>query len=737
MSPSSTDREEAQMRLRGWLAGIGALVVCSGLCGPWRGDASAQPRPPGGAQPARPQAGALPLRSIRLYEVGVGYFERTGRLGSGQALPVPPSHLDDALKSLVVLSKDGRAQVSGIEFASSVSPEMGRALAGLPEGGGPITHHALLRSLEGAGVEVRTAKETVRGRLVDVLEPAESEVTECASLPPAAPGASAEATTARPCVLEKRAALLVLTDRGEVRRLPTSEVIGVRPTDPARAARIGAGLDAVSQGAQAQKRLELLGSTGAEVTLGYVAEAPVWRPTYRMVLDAASDRAVLQGWALIHNDTDDAWRGVKVELVNGKPDSFLFPLAAPRYAHRQLVTPDEPLSSVPQLLGKTVDGWSDSIGDSFGAGGLGLSGVGEGGGGRGEGIGLGTIGQIRGVHAAGSEAPSSLLSIGNLAGTAAATSVEAGALFRYTLPAGLDLRAHGSALVPFLHAPVSARKIAWFAKPGSEARSAARIANETPQTWPAGTVALFADGGFAGEARLGRMKPKEAALLGFGADLDLTLEQLDVTRRDEPRRVAFSGGALTEHFVRHHQVDYALENRSGSARTVMLDLPYVQNAKVEGADELDLEAGRLAVFQIGPRASTPRRLRITEGLQRGLATGPGDWRALRKLSQAPTLDSAQRPLLRAVADALMEAETRRGLIPKRRSDLAEVLADLARLRANHASLRGTDEGEAMAARILHGEDRVRALRLRIEELGVEERAWLERARTGLARLGPA
>ena len=38
--------------------------------------------------------------------------------------------------------------------------------------------------------------------------------------------------------------------------------------------------------------------------------------------------------------------------------------------------------------------WGEEIGDSFGAGGLGLSGVGEGGGGRGEGVGLGRIGTI-------------------------------------------------------------------------------------------------------------------------------------------------------------------------------------------------------------------------------------------------------------------------------------------------------------------------------------------------------
>jgi Mg-chelatase subunit ChlD len=39
-------------------------------------------------------------------------------------------------------------------------------------------------------------------------------------------------------------------------------------------------------------------------------------------------------------------------------------------------------------------GWGDAIGESFGAGGLGLAGVGEGGGGRSEGIGLGSIGTL-------------------------------------------------------------------------------------------------------------------------------------------------------------------------------------------------------------------------------------------------------------------------------------------------------------------------------------------------------
>jgi len=60
------------------------------------------------------------------------------------------------------------------------------------------------------------------------------------------------------------------------------------------------------------------------------------------------------------------------------------PAAAPRAAVN--LPPGDP--------GAAGNLWGNAVGDSFGAGGLGLSGVGEGGGGRGEGIGLGNVGTI-------------------------------------------------------------------------------------------------------------------------------------------------------------------------------------------------------------------------------------------------------------------------------------------------------------------------------------------------------
>lgn len=87
------------------------------------------------------------------------------------------------------------------------------------------------------------------------------------------------------------------------------------------------------------------------------------------------------------------WRPVQIDLVNGRPTSFLYPLAAPRYARRELVTRNDDLPSAPQLFDTTVDNlWS---------GGLGLSGTGEGDGGSGEGIGLGSIGTLGAASASG------------------------------------------------------------------------------------------------------------------------------------------------------------------------------------------------------------------------------------------------------------------------------------------------------------------------------------------------
>lgn len=670
----------------------------------------------------------LPLTRVRLYETGVGYFERAGTMPAGEvSLPVPAGHLDDALKTLVVLG--GGVKVDGVAFSSSVSRSMAQKLAGLPEqGGAPLGLSELARSFKGADVMLGTASGSVSGRLVEVLEPGQGQLERCGA------GATDDESAPKepaPCRLVEHGSLVVLTRSGELRRELTSDIVSLRPSEPAARARLNAALDALSQrGAQSRRELGVITSSGGKVTLGYVAEAPIWRSTYRIVL--APERAKLQGWALLHNDTDEDWRAVQVDLVNGRPASFLYPLAAPRYARRELVTPPEQLSSVPQLFDTTVDNlWS---GD-----GLELTGEGSGAGGLGEGIGFGHIGVVGHGSGSAGEVSSTELNIGNLASLAPAQGVEAAALFRYSLPSKLSLRAHASALVPFLDTAIEVRRVAWFAVGADAAQSALHVTNDTKQTLPAGTLAVFGDGGFAGEALLARSKPSESHLLSYGLDLDIELERRPGVATEAPQLFSFDGARLHQHYVRRRSESLTLTNRSSSGRTVYVELAVVDNAKVQGARELghDRDSDKTyAVLDVAAHAALSQLLELEEALQRSFDVENLDSQQLRSFAAAKTTRPTQRTTLLRAAEQLAAAERRRGAKPKREAELEQALADVARVRENARVLGAirAKQVDAMSGRVIDLEARIVQLRARIAELTSEADGFVAAAQRELRRL---
>jgi hypothetical protein len=653
----------------------------------------------------------------------VGYFERTGSIDPSAAtsLPIPSGHLDDALQTLVVLGAGGKARVRGIEWSSSISRGMARAVAGLPAGSEkPTRLQELLVGLKGARVEAVTPHGTVVGRLVDFSD--DAAVAEGAGKP-----------------VDPKVGLLIVSDQGAIIRVDAATMSSLRPLDPSYVARLGSALDALgSHVAESQRLLHVL-SSGGPVTLGYVAETPVWRTTYRLVL-AGPGGGALQGWALVHNDTDEDWHDVRISLANGRPDSFLFPLAAPRYARRPLVTPDDELATVPQLMGTTVDAiWGDRLEDSTGSGGLGLSGVGEGGGGRGDGIGLGNIGTIG--HGAGVSDASSLLTVGNLASTKSAQGVPAGAQFVYALPDAIDLHAHGSALFPFVDGAIDARPITWLDSPGAKARSALRFVNSTNQTLPAGTLAVFEAGGLAGESGLDRLKPGERRFLTYGFDLDVDLHRTLTRAVDEPQRLIFDPKQqqIEEHYLRTSDEVYGFENRSETARTIVLETRLTSNAKVTGADDVDFDSSSsrpLLIFKVDAGKNGQRTVHTVEGLERSIALTGLTSAVLTPLAAMPSLAAADRAPAVAAAARLHEAELDDEAKTKVSGEITSLTRDIDRLREHMKALgdHAAGNNNPFAARVLAAEDKLTALRAKVE--GIEKAAAEHRtaARNELLKL---
>ncbi len=637
----------------------------------------------------------LPLRSVVLYESGVGYFERRGPVQrhANLALLVPQNHLDDALMTLVVLTTDG-ARVGALTFPSVLAPEAALAESPAPVDAfyqdGPIL--PLLGALAGLEARLRTAKgEALVGRVIGTARVDEAR-------PAAAGEAEGAAGTAQVPVL------VFLTDAGALRWFKLDEIESVGPSDgPAQTAMDRAVAALSTRRGEAQESIGVSVREGGDLAIGYLAEAPVWRVSYRLVFQERAGR--LQGWALVHNDTDEDWNNVAVELVEGRPNSYLFPFVTPRFRHREVVAPEDGLEAAPQLAGTNVDQMvaGGEYGYGYGAGGLGMMGTGYGG--SGYGVGFGSVGSS-GVSA------STLLAVGELAAEARATAEERRELLSYHATEPLTLRAHESALVPVLDGPISAERISVIDE-AQNVLSAIKLRNDSGYALREGPLAVF-DGGFAGQSWLPRMYVEDARILPHGSDLDVvavrgddeTADETRIVRWNRPRSAREGGGPgrLEEHYLHTVRTSWTLTSHASADRKMCLRVGALQNGRVTGGEvellttERDLEQYHSCVWL--PAGQELRHTIVSEeGLQRSWRPDALTAAVVEELAGILRLPNETRDVLRRAAERLDEAERSSEGAASLQSAGLPVSSEIARYRADLAALAGSGADEDVATEV--------------------------------------
>jgi hypothetical protein len=84
-----------------------------------------------------------------------------------------------------------------------------------------------------------------------------------------------------------------------------------------------------------------------DLQVGYVAESPVWRPSYRLLIHPAGE-ADLQAWGIVENLSGEDWKNVKLSLIAGAPLAFRAELGTPVIPPRPTVTDEgEVIAAVP------------------------------------------------------------------------------------------------------------------------------------------------------------------------------------------------------------------------------------------------------------------------------------------------------------------------------------------------------------------------------------------------------
>ncbi|HWS86786.1 MAG TPA: carboxypeptidase regulatory-like domain-containing protein [Pyrinomonadaceae bacterium] len=289
------------------------------------------------ATTARSTAQTLPIRRVILYSNGVAYIERRGTV-TGHAeidLSFKQSQVDDVLKSMVVLDL-GNGRVGAVSYNSSAPPAARMAdipFSISPSTAGPTGGLAgVLTQLQGARVAVTTSSgRTASGSVLTVEE-------RRTQPDPQKPAATVHA-------------LVIASEGGELQSFDLSEVRAVKLLDAGTRRDVGEFAEASASTRRRDAKTITVTSDGAgarEMLVSYTVAAPIWKTTYRVVLDDEG-KPFFQGWAIVDNVSEEDWTDVRLSLISGTPVSFIQPIQKPFYRYRPVVPVPDDLRMSPQV----------------------------------------------------------------------------------------------------------------------------------------------------------------------------------------------------------------------------------------------------------------------------------------------------------------------------------------------------------------------------------------------------
>ncbi len=279
---------------------------------------------------------ALPVKRVVLYKNGVGYFEHLGHVRDAQNVDVSftTGQLNDVLKSLTVLDLNG-GRIRGVPYGSSAPRDRQFDELRLPVGEKPSLTE-FLGALRGAKIEVRSGTSVITGRLLSV-----ERKTRISG------GTTLEVDY-----------ISMIGEGGELKTTELSPQFSVRLLEAGLPNKVDRYLDLMSLGRESDLRRMSIATDGTgdrSLFVSYISEVPVWKATYRIVLDGKpGQKPLLQGWAIVDNTVGQDWEKVELSLVAGAPQSFIQNLSQPYYSRRPTVPLPEAYAALPQTFQATL-----------------------------------------------------------------------------------------------------------------------------------------------------------------------------------------------------------------------------------------------------------------------------------------------------------------------------------------------------------------------------------------------
>lgn len=473
-------------------------------------------------------AGELQISKVVLYQNGIGYFERRGKVhGDTLQLRVRPDQVNDVLKSLAVLNFSG-GQTSSVGLpVERNSARLARELPKQVRSARGIV--GLLGVLRGVDVSVDDGDRWLRGRVVGVEGSA------------------------------KRAVLTLMTGGGELKTLKVSRIDEVRIHDKALAVGLSRSLDISKQDGRWKPVSLTVRMTGAdvhEVLISYIHEVPIWRPAYRAWVD--KDKKVqLQGWAIVDNVSGEDWRDVALSLVVGSPLSFRYNLHKTHWVQRPDLSVRMP--SVSAAPPPPDVGYADEDKESNDKAAEAESGPSLGDMRRGAGMAAGRpMSKSMAPRPSRSYRPSAPPAAAprpdysadqrraamQQSAAALVKGREVGALYKYDALTPITVLDGNAALINIVNRKVDGDDVFLFRDAGSTPFRAVLIRNGKGSALESGPITLYVDGTFAGEGFLGRIEKDATTFVPYAQEGGFKLNTSATSKTAEARLVKILDGRI-------------------------------------------------------------------------------------------------------------------------------------------------------------------------------------------------
>ena len=609
---------------------------------------------------------SVPVSTVMLFSSGVGYFEHAGTVrGDGSTeLRFRTSQINDILKSLVVQDQSG-GRVSTITYPSQ--DPLAKTLRSFQV---DITANPsfadLLNQLRGAQVTLQFQAERLTGTILGVEMRAK-------------PNGPNDAVPV---------AVLNLITGATIRAIELQSITSLTLDDPVLQAELMRALAALTGARDQDKKpvtINFTGSGDRRVRFGYVVETPIWKTSYRLLMDDKGDK--LQGWAIVENQTDSDWNGVSLSLVSGRPISFMMDLYQPLYATRPTVVPELYASLRPQVYadgiaqGRQREEMAALTGSAAAP----------------EAVPLMERSMARRMADSASFGGNRLSSV-VVTGAGArddmdmAASIQSlaeagrmGALFQYVI-GNVTLPRQKSAMLPIITDSIALERVSIYNGDVLEKYplNGVRLRNVTGKHLLQGPVTVLDGSRYAGDARIDDVPPGQERLISYGIDLDMQVDDTKNTRTTSIVTARINKGLLIVDRRHLSSQEYLADNKGTQDRMLVIEHPIQDGWKLVDTRKPIESTRELYRFQGNAPAGKVTTLTVKEEIVRAETIGilPADLGVLVTYSRTGEIPAAVRDALaRAIQLRRAMIDTERQLA-ERGQRIAEISAEQNRIREN-------------------------------------------------------